>query len=47
MTTKKFLAIYKGTEVGLEQWKQLDEATRKAREGTGLNAWTEWATSKG
>jgi len=43
MTTKKFLAVYTGTEAGMERWKQLDEAERNARVGSGLKAWTEWA----
>ena len=45
MTTKKFLAIYNGTEAGLEQWKKMDEETRKARAGSAFKAWTEWATA--
>jgi len=45
MTTKKFLAIYTGTEAGMDQWKQMDEETRKARAGSGFKAWTEWATA--
>ena len=45
MTTKKFLAIYTGTEAGLEQWKKLDEETRKARDGSAFKAWMEWATA--
>jgi hypothetical protein len=45
MTTKKFLAVYTGTEAAMEQWKQLGEAQRKAREGTGMKAWAEWATA--
>ena len=45
MTTKKFLAVYTGTEAGMEQWKQLDDAQRKAREVAGLKAWREWATA--
>src|SRR5262245_5892315 len=41
---KNFLAIYIGTATALEksQWNALDEATRKAREVAGLEAWTQW-----
>ena len=44
---KRFLAIYIGTEAALErsQWKQLDEATRSAREAAGIKAWMEWGTA--
>jgi hypothetical protein len=45
MTTKKFLAVYTGTEAAMEQWKKLDEAQRKARAASGLKAWAEWATA--
>lgn len=45
MTTKQFLAVYTGTEAAMEQWKKLDEETRKARAGSGLEAWAEWATA--
>jgi hypothetical protein len=41
---KKFLAIYIGTEAGLEraQWSKLDEEKRKARQAAGFAAWVEW-----
>lgn len=41
---KKFLAIYIGTTTALEraQWKQMDEAQRKAREAEGMRAWMAW-----
>ena len=45
MTSKKFLAIYTGTDAAMERWKQLDDETRKAREVAGLEAWGEWATA--
>jgi hypothetical protein len=40
---KKFCAIYLGTQAGMEQWKKLDEATRKQREQQGMQAWQDWA----
>ena len=42
---KTFLAVYTGTPAGFERWKNLDEATRKAREGAGMKAWTDWAAA--
>jgi hypothetical protein len=41
---KKFLAIYIGTEASLKkaQWDKLDEATRKARQASGVKAWMDW-----
>ena len=45
MTTKKFLAVYTGTEAAMEQWKHLDEAQRNARVDSGLEAWGAWATA--
>src|SRR6516165_727967 len=41
---KNFLAIYIGTEAALEKarWNKLEEATRKAREASGVKAWTQW-----
>jgi hypothetical protein len=43
---KNFLAIYIGTEAALEKarWNKLEEATRKAREASGVKAWMEWGT---
>jgi hypothetical protein len=40
---KKFCAIYLGTPEALEQWKKLDEGTRKQREQQGMKAWQDWA----
>lgn len=44
---KKFLAIYLGTATALEAsgWSKLDEATRKAREAAGIQAWGNWMTA--
>jgi hypothetical protein len=41
---KKFLAIYIGTAAALEKsnWNKMDEAKRKAAEGTGIKAWGDW-----
>lgn len=41
---KKFLAIYIGTEEGLERagWNKLSEGARKAREAEGIKAWMAW-----
>jgi hypothetical protein len=36
---KNFMAVYTGTPDGMEKWKQLDDATRKAREQQGMKAW--------
>jgi hypothetical protein len=44
---KRFLAIYIGTEDALKraQWTELDEATRKAREAAGMQAWMDWGVA--
>ena len=42
---KRFIAIYIGTPGGFEKWQKLDEATRKAREASGMKAWTDWMTA--
>ena len=39
---KQFLAIYTGTPAAMEQWRKLDDATRKARESKGMEAWMQW-----
>jgi hypothetical protein len=41
---KKFLAIYIGTEEGLDRagWSRLTESERKAREAEGMKAWMAW-----
>lgn len=41
---KKFLAIFIGAAESMEKsgWNQLDPATRKQREATGIEAWGEW-----
>lgn len=41
---KKFLAIYVGTASAIENWKKLDEAERKSREQSGMQAWGDWMT---
>jgi hypothetical protein len=42
---KKFLAIYIGQSSAIGKWKSMDEATRKAREKEGMEAWGEWMTT--
>lgn len=44
---KNFLAIYIGTEAGLEraQWNEIDEAARSARRTSGIRAWMDWAVA--
>lgn len=39
---KRFMAIYIGTGDGFEKWQKLDEATRNAKQATGLKAWHDW-----
>jgi hypothetical protein len=41
---KNFLAIYIGTEAGLERsgWNELSEAEREARQAKGIEAWMSW-----
>lgn len=41
---KRFMAIYVGTEGALERagWNELDEATRNARQTSGIKAWKDW-----
>jgi hypothetical protein len=41
---KKFLAIYTGTEAGMEraQWHKLSEDERKAAQQTGIKVWMQW-----
>lgn len=38
----RFMAVYTGTPDGMDKWNKLDEATRKAREAEGLQAWMKW-----
>lgn len=39
-----FLAIFTGTEAALKRarWAELDDATRRAREAAGRQAWHQW-----
>lgn len=39
---KTFLAVYTGTPAGFTRWMEMDEATRKTREASGMKAWTDW-----
>lgn len=41
---RKFLALYLGTEAALEksEWKTMDQAARKERQRTGVDAWMKW-----
>jgi hypothetical protein len=40
---KKFLAVYLGTAAALDEWKAMDEQTRRSREKAGKEAWSKWA----
>lgn len=42
---KHFLAIFTGSPAAMEAWKDLDAATREAREKAGMQAWQQWATT--
>ena len=39
---KHYLAVFTGSKAGMEQWNQMDDATRKQREATGMQAWGQW-----
>jgi hypothetical protein len=41
---KRFLAIYLGSPEAprMKRWKGMDDATRKARERAGMDAWMRW-----
>jgi hypothetical protein len=41
---KKFLAVYLGSPEALANYRAKDEATRKANEMAGMQAWMKWAT---
>src|SRR5581483_5451113 len=47
LSMKKFLAVYLGSSSGARraQWDAMDEAKRKALEGSGIKAWSEWMTT--
>ena len=40
---KRFLAIYTGTPNAMEEWRKLDDATRKSREAKGMAGWQQWS----
>lgn len=42
---KTFLAVYTGTPAAFARWQELDEATRKQREASGMKAWMDWGTA--
>jgi len=44
---KNYLAVYIGTPSSLQKskWNDMNEATRKAREASGIAAWGEWMTT--
>lgn len=46
---KKFLALYMGTMDGFARagWDKMDEATRKARQKEGFDAWVAWQKAHG
>ena len=41
---KTFLAVYLGSASSAQRsnWDKMDEATRKARESSGMKAWGDW-----
>ena len=39
---KKFLAVYLGSPSGMDEWKKMDEATRKQKEAAGMQGWKDW-----
>jgi hypothetical protein len=39
---KNYLAVFTGSKAAMNQWNQLDEATRKQREEAGMQAWGQW-----
>ena len=39
---KTFLAVFTGTQDGMDAWKSLDGAQRQAREKEGMQAWQVW-----
>ena len=41
---KRFLATYMGSASAIAEWKKMDEAQRKQREGAGMEAWVKWGT---
>ncbi len=41
---KKFLAIFLGSGESFDEWKALDEKTRKEKEKAGMEAWGKWFT---
>jgi hypothetical protein len=46
---KKFLAIYVGTQAGLDraQWNQRDAQSQKSVQAKGIAAWGEWGAVHG
>ena len=38
----RYLAIFLGTPDSMARWNALDEATRKAKESEGIQAWKDW-----
>jgi hypothetical protein len=38
----RYLAIFLGTPDSMAGWNALDEATRKAKESEGIQAWKDW-----
>jgi hypothetical protein len=39
---KTFMAVYTGTQAGMDAWNKLDEKERKRRESQGMEAWMQW-----
>ena len=46
---KTFLAVFTGTPNSPQRakWNQLDDATRNARQSTGMKAWGDWMAKHG
>src|SRR5262245_42945568 len=42
---KKFLAVYTGSQGGMEKWKAMPESQRKEKEAAGMKAWADWANA--
>lgn len=39
---KRYMALFVGAPDAFAKWNAQDEATRKAREAKGMQAWSEW-----
>lgn len=41
---KTFLAIYTGSQSGMDAWKSMDATQRAEKEKAGIDAWKNWGT---